>query len=222
LSIQRFRATAVAIFLGTALGLSALVYAVPARTSSTMAHEAHTSSKLNDMRLGNELRKLWEDHITWTRMFIVGAIAELPDTSAAAERLLQNQDDIGDAIKPFYGERAGEKLSKLLRGHILIAADLLQAAKEGDSEAVSTARARWYDNADAIARFLGRVNPENWPHREMRAMMREHLALTLEEATARLQGHWRADIVAYDRIHRQALHMADMMSGIIRQFPERF
>lgn len=57
----------------------------------------------------------------------------------------------------------------------------------------------------------------------MRAMMREHLDLTLAEAVAHLKGDDRADIRAYDRIHRQILGMADMLSdGIAAQFPKRF
>jgi hypothetical protein len=75
------------------------------------------------------MRKLWEDHVTWTRLYIVSAVAGLPDAGATAERLLQNQTDIGNAIKPFYGEAAGERLTALLRPHILIAAELVTAAK---------------------------------------------------------------------------------------------
>src|SRR5678815_2469589 len=71
--------------------------------------------------LRNDMRKLWEDHITWTRLYIVSAAANLPNKDATAQRLLQNQTDIGNAIKPFYGDAAGVKLTGLLKDHILIA-----------------------------------------------------------------------------------------------------
>jgi hypothetical protein len=136
---------------------------------------------------------------------------------------LQNQDDIGNAIKPFYGDAAGEQLSALLRDHILIAAEIIQAAKAGDTSAQNDAIARWYTNADDIAEFLHAANPENWPLKEMKMMMREHLDLTLQEAVAYLTGDHTASIAAYDEIHHQALHMADMLSeGITRQFPKKF
>jgi hypothetical protein len=175
------------------------------------------------LALHDGMRRLWEDHITWTRLFIVSASADLPDLDATTARLLRNQDDIGDAIKPFYGRAAGERLTELLKEHILVAADILAAAKAGDQEAVERHSAAWYRNGNQIGDFLHEANPDNWPRGEMRRMMRKHLDLTLAEAVAHLQGDDRTDIRTYDRIHRQILHMADMLSdGIAAQFPKRF
>lgn len=184
---------------------------------------AQAKPKVNAQAFHDAMRKLWEDHITWTRMVIVSTFADLPDQGPTVQRLLQNQDDIGDAIKPFYGEAAGEQLSDLLRDHILIAAEILQAAKIGDTAALNDAIERWYANADEIAEFLNAANPENWPLEEVRAMLRAHLDLTLEEAVAYLNGDYEASIASYDQVHFQALEMADMLSeGIIRQFPKMF
>jgi len=169
------------------------------------------------------MRKLWEDHVTWTRLFIVSDLAGLPDKEQAATRLLQNQADIGNAIKPFYGDAAGDQLTKLLREHILTAAELLDAAKAGNTAAFEDAKTRWYANADEIATFLNTANPKAWPLDEMKDMMKSHLDLTLAEATARLNGDWSGDVAAYDKIHEQILGMADMLSqGIIHQFPNKF
>lgn len=184
---------------------------------------ARGKSSSRALAFHDAMRKLWEDHITWTRLYIVSAAADLPDQGPTAERLLQNQTDIGNAIKPFYGEAAGNQLTALLRDHILIAVELIEAAKSGDTAAFEAANQRWYANADEIAAFLNAANPKFWPLAEMKAMMREHLDLTLVEASARLQGDYAADIAAYDEIHTQILEMADMLSnGIIRQFPKKF
>jgi len=115
--------------------------------------DAHGKTASPALTFQDAMRKLWEDHITWTRLYIVSTVSDLPDQGPTAQRLLQNQDDIGNAIKPFYGEDAGNQLSFLLRDHILIAADLLQAAKSGDTAAFEAASARWYVNADDIAIF---------------------------------------------------------------------
>src|SRR5438105_1663478 len=131
------------------------------------------------------MRKLWEDHITWTRVFIISAAANLPDKSAATQRLLQNQVDIGDAIKPYYGAAAGDQLTALLKDHILISADVVAAAKANNQAKLADANKRWSANADQIADFLNKANPKNWSDAEMRTMMHDHLTLTTNEAVAR-------------------------------------
>lgn len=204
------------IIVSLLLLASTWTVAFPVRT-------AEAKAKMDAQAFHDAMRKLWEDHITWTRLVIVSMANDLPDTNATVERLLQNQVDIGNAIKPFYGEEAGNQLTALLTDHILIAAEIIQAAKAGDTDTLDDAIARWYTNADAIAAFLNAANPENWPLEEMQAMMREHLNLTLQEAVAYLNGDYAASITAYDQIHVQALEMADMLSeGIIRQFPKMF
>ncbi len=205
--------------------LVAVLLAAAVIATYTAVRPAAASDKIPvvEVAFRNDMRKLWEDHVTWTRLFIVSAAADLPDAGPTAGRLLQNQTDIGNAIKPFYGDAAGEQLTALLRDHILIAADVVAAAKAGDTAAFAAAKGRWYANADDIAAFLASANPQHWPLDSTRAMMHEHLDLTLQEASARLAGDWSADIAAYDQIHLQALHMADMLSdGIIGQFPKAF
>jgi hypothetical protein len=184
---------------------------------------APARAKMDRRAFHDDMRKLWEDHITWTRLVIIGVFEDLPDLDPTVQRLLQNQVEIGDAIKPFYGEEAGEQLTALLTDHILIAAEILQAAKSGDTAALEDAVERWYANGDDIAVFLNSANPKHWPLEEMKAMMREHLDLTLKEAVAYLEGDYDASIAAYDAVHLQALAMADMLSeGIIKQFPRKF
>lgn len=171
----------------------------------------------------DDMRKLWEDHVTWTRLYIVSAVGNLPDKAATTERLLQNQADIGNAVKPFYGAAAGDKLTALLKDHILIAAKLVDAAKANNSTDVETQKTAWNANADEISGFLSGANPKSWPLDPLKSEMRSHLTLTLEEAVAQIQGNYPASVAAYDKVHAQILHMADMLSaGIIRQFPQKF
>ena len=176
-----------------------------------------------ELALRNDMRRLWEDHITWTRLAIISLTTDSPDTEATVGRLLENQTDIGDAIEPFYGEAPGDELTRLLREHILIAADIIAAARAGDGPGVAEGQARWRANADEIAAFLNAANPRSWKLRHMQTMLYEHLRLTTDEVVARLQADWAADVAAYDEIHVQALGMADELStGIIKQFPHRF
>jgi hypothetical protein len=170
-----------------------------------------------------DLRVLWEDHIVWTRLAIISLTTGSPDTDATVGRLLRNQTDIGNAVKPFYGRAAGNKLTAELRKHILIAADVVTAAKAGDAAKLADAQARWRRNADDVAGVLASVNPRFWKLGAMKAEMRKHLALTTDEAVARIKGDWTADVAAYDQVHRHILHMSDALAdGLVAQFPKRF
>ena len=179
----------------------------------------HTAAQL---ALHDEMRRLWEDHITWTRLAIVTFADGSAGFSPTAARLLKNQDDIGDAIKPFYGDAAGDQLTALLRDHITIAVEVLEAAKAHDATAFASAKARWYVNADDIADLLASANPRFWPQSMMRADMREHLDQTLAEAAHELGGDYAASIADYEQVHTHILAMADLLSsGIIRQMRGR-
>jgi hypothetical protein len=184
-------------------------------------HRAGVTQK--ELALRNDMRRLWEDHIVWTRLAIISLTTDAPDTEATVGRLLANQMDIGDAVKPFYGPAAGDELTRQLRLHILIAADVIAAAKAGDGAKLVEAQTRWQANADDIAGVLASVNPRFWKLARMKAEMRRHLDLTTEEVVARLRRDWTADVAAYDEIHDHILHMSDLLAaGLVAQFPERF
>ena len=171
----------------------------------------------------DQMRKLWEDHVTWTRLTIVSAAADLPDTGPTLARLQANQDDIGAAIAPYFGQAAGDQLAALLHEHISGAVTLVLAAKAGDTAEVAAAKDAWYANGQQIAEFLAAANPRYWPLDTMSEMMRMHLDQTLKEATDRLQGNYAADIQDYEKAHLHILEMADQLSfGIIRRFPDQF
>lgn len=136
--------------------------------------------------------------------------------------MLKNQDDIGNAIKPYYGEEGGKQLTDLLYPHIKISAEVVKAARSENTAALDDANKRWYANADEISEFLSKANP-NWKLADMKIMMNTHLKLTTNEAVARIKKDYDADIKAHDAVHMDILKMADMLSeGIIMQFPEKF
>ena len=171
--------------------------------------------------LRQSMRRLWTDHVVWTRAYIVAAVANDPSASAAATRLMKNQEDIGRAVATYYGDAAGNRLTALLKDHINIAVDLVAAAKASDNAKLGDADRRWKANAGEIATFLSGANP-NWPRETLRVMLEEHLRVTTEEAKARLEKRWTDDVRTFDAILDQALHMADALSdGILKQFPGR-
>jgi hypothetical protein len=187
------------------------------------SHSNHHNPYTDECNLRSDMRKLWEDHITWTRNVIFNIIDELPGTNEAVARLLQNQVDIGNAISVYFGASAGNTLTNLLYGHINTAAALLIALDANDTAALNAANTAWYANADSIAHFLHDINPNQWSYQDLFMMMDEHLDLTANEAIARATMNYAADVAAYDSVHMEILEMADFLTdGIINRFPHSF
>ncbi len=172
--------------------------------------------------LKTNLRRLWADHAIWTRQYIVAFAGDSADAGTAATRLLKNQEHLGNAIVPFYGQAAGTALTDLLKQHILIAVDLLAAAKAGDDARFQQEDQKWSHNAEEIAALLSGANPY-WPKADVLDLLNVHLKLTKEEAVARLTGKWDDDVEAFDDIFTEILTVSDTLAdGIIRQFPAQF
>jgi len=173
-------------------------------------------------QLQADMQKVWIDHTIWTRSYIVSAISNRQDQQDVLDRLLRNQQDIGDGIKPYFGEAAGNQLAALLREHIQIAGKIVGAAKAGNQADVKRLEADWHRNADDIAKFLGDANP-NWAFKPLQDMLYMHLQLITEIVLDCLKGNWKADIEATDKNEIHMIHLADMLTkGIIQQFPEKF
>ncbi len=194
------------------IGLLPYQYTYPAPTVISKAQ----------VSLNNYLRLLWEQHVVWTRLTIISIVFGLPDVDLVTNRLLRNPKDFEALLRPLYGDRVASRFADLLTSHLVIAAELVNAAKAGDTRAAADAEKRWYANADEIAAFLGSINPY-WSVQQWKTMLHEHLALTKSEAVNILTGNYAEGITVFDQIEKQALEMADVMAcGIIRQFPNNF
>jgi hypothetical protein len=174
------------------------------------------------VQLQGDLRKLWIDHTIWTRSFIVSAFAGLDDQKDVLGRLLRNQQDLGDAIKPYYGEAAGIKLAELLREHIILAGEVVSAVKSKNQTDLKEYNKEWYRNADDIAKFLSTANP-NWSQKVLQDLLYMHLQLVTDQVTARAMNDWKTDILAFDKGENHIIKLADTLTeGIIKQFTEKF
>jgi len=216
-----FKLITVALFSAAALVSMPVCHAA---TNDAAMHkmEKRVVVRQSSVALQLGMRQLWEEHITYTRNYIISGLAGLEDSQKVAERLLRNQDDIGNAIKPYYGGMAGDKLTSLLRDHILIAANIVTAAKAGDNDGLTKGQKKWHENADDIAAFLSSANP-NWQKSVLTDMLYKHLDFTTSEVVSRLKKDWAADIDAYDKGHAHMLAFADMLTiGIVKQSPRKF
>ncbi|RNB79911.1 glycosyltransferase [Brevibacillus nitrificans] len=177
--------------------------------------------KADSAVLHDEMRKLWTDQVTWTRNYITSSIDGLPDQNKLLERLMQNQVDIGNAIKPFYGEDSGNKLAQLLSEHVLLIGKILDAAKSNNQVELKSHNTEWYQNADDIANLLSGLNA-NWSLNVLRDMLHTHLQLVTDVLDARLNKDWDADFTAFDKGIDHIWRVADVISdGVIKQYPDQ-
>jgi len=203
--------------LAAVVALCLMLPAAPARSQGTDARRSAAAADLQ-----RDMRKLWTDHVVWTRDYIIAATQNQPDATAALNRLMKNQEDVGNAVAKFYGDAAGRQLTTLLKDHIAIAGDIVKAAVANDMSAVKAGDDRWHQNAGQIADFLSKANP-NWPRAAVLDMMNKHLTTTTDELMARLHKDWDADVKAFDAVYDHILMMSDALAdGIVKQFPEKF
>ena len=167
-------------------------------------------------------RLLWMEHVNWTRMTIISIVFQLPDLPFVQQRLLQNATDLGNCLRPFYGDQIADHYAKLIQEHLVIAAQLVTAAVKGDTNTVSAKEKEWYKNADDIVLFLSNINPYLTKD-ALQKMFYKHLELTKNEAVTMIQKNYKADVEVFDEIEAQVLAMSDMIaSAIIMQFFDRF
>jgi hypothetical protein len=209
----------------TLLGMFLVSVLMPGTAGAEANQEAPKANQyvsLPAVQLNNQMRKLWIDHVIWTRNYLVSALAGMEDQEEVLARLLRNQQDLGNAIKPYYGEAAGNKLADLLKEHIAIAGQIVGAAKIGKQADVEKYNKEWYRNADDIAKFLSTANP-NWDFKELQGQLYTHLQLLTQDVVARLSKNWTADINAFDKAEQHIIMLADILTaGIIKQFPSAF
>lgn len=210
----------------TLLSLSIAFSTAPIRAEAHMDDRAVAAKQMiytqSMVQLKGDLRRLWLDHAIWTRNYVISDLAGLENKDKTLARLLRNQKDIGNAIKPFYGEAAGNQLGELMSEHIVIAGKVADTAKIGNTAELDKANKEWYRNADDIASFLSKANP-NWPMKTVQDLMYVHLQMLTEDVKAMLKKDWDADIMWFDKGADHLTMIADVLTdGIIKQFPQKF
>ena len=180
----------------------------------------HHIYSYEEVKLKITMRKLWEDHAIWTRMFIVDLLANFPGIDNTTNRLLKNQEAIGNCMKTFFGDTAGDTLTSLLKDHITITIDLLKAIKAEDATRAVTLETDAVTNAENMATFFSTINP-CYSRDELIEMLDTHLILVKYQFIARMSGDYNADVMYFDMGLHHILMISDcLFRGIIERFFE--
>jgi hypothetical protein len=171
--------------------------------------------------LRETMRKLWTDHAVYTHSYIVAAGSGAPEAISILNRLMRNQEEIGETLGEFYGKPASVRATQLLKQHIAQAGDLYKAMRADDKPKIEAIHKAWHENADAIADLLAGANP-HWRRDELRVMVNRHLEMVADQVAARMKKDWDADTKAYDAGYAHILTLSDALAdGIAKQFPTK-
>ncbi len=120
------------------------------------------------------MRDLWVGHIFWVRnVALMTKLGNPAGAKVAEEQVVQDARDIANAISPYYGQPAADKLFGLLAAHYGAIKEYMTATYAGKKEAQASAKGRLNANAEAIATFLSSANP-NWPKDDLLVALQAH------------------------------------------------
>ncbi|WP_203249205.1 hypothetical protein [Sporosarcina beigongshangi] len=172
--------------------------------------------------LRSTMRRLWGEHITWTRATVSSLVFSLPDVSFVMARLLRSAMDLGGTLRPFYGEEVAKRYSQLLTRYITLVGDFINATLVGNVEKAEVIEKNWFRNGTEITLFLSNINPYLTAV-EFQEMFDEQLMLIKQGMMSMLGKDLKASVDLFDLMEIGALEMADMLSNaIIKQFPYKF
>ena len=169
-----------------------------------------TESEREDsiLRLNEDMRLAWLNHVYWTRMYLMSAVADNADQQAVEERLLETADEITDVFARYLPIATTRQLRNLLTEHIEIAGQIIQALKAKNMSDYDALVKEWYRNANQMAALFASHNPY-FESRETRNMLLNHLDLTREEIEQQVNGEYEQSIDTFRDVEQQALTMAD-------------
>ena len=168
-----------------------------------------------------DVEHLWCKTVDYTRNAIISILSGLDDIDAVTTRLMSLQEDIGNAISPYYGDEAATAVTTLLKQHVTTVVDIVRNIKNGIG--TEELEAALQTNIDAIATFLDSADPDNWPKEVVLGLLKNHVECTLKEVRARFAKNWTADFAAYEECKANIEKLAYAMAGgIVEKFPELF
>lgn len=169
------------------------------------------------------LRDLWLGHVFWVRNVVDARLeGDAAEAKAAEDQVVANARAIADAIAPYYGQAAADRLFGLLAGHWGAISGFLDAARAGDRAGEDAALRQLLANADDIAKFLSGANP-HLPFDTLRGLLGAHGAHHVQQIRQLQAGQYAEEAKTWAAMKDHMYVIADALAGAIaQQFPEKF
>jgi hypothetical protein len=175
----------------------------------------HSDLSLPEIDLKSTIRKLFTDHAVYTS-FVLKSIVDHhdADTKVLLPRLLQNQKDIGEQLKPFIGSSKGNKLTKVLTEHIQLAGAVIKDATYNNPQLEQDIK-KLFNNSDDVAMVLTSINPELLPYEDTQMMFIIHNEFVIDQTLARLSKDYQQEQKLYDAYYNEILLMSDLIADAL-------
>jgi hypothetical protein len=203
--------------------LAATLLAAPVARADMMAMSAPPAGSAKLVATDAAMRGLWVDHIFWVRNVVLATLAKRTAEAKVAEgEVVADAHAIADAIKPFYGDAAGEQLFGLLAGHYGAVKAYLTATAAGDKKGQDAAMGDLLANADKIATFLSGANP-NLPKDTVLGLLQAHGGHHIDQIRQLKAGQYAEEAKTWAAMQDHMYVIADALTGAIaKQFPDKF
>lgn len=179
--------------------------------------EETNDSQMEDSKLNQTLRALWEQLSYWIRMYLVSVSDDMSDGKAVLKRLLQIPEEMEKVFAQYYPPEIVGEMRKVLDQFVNGLAALAPLVKSGSAEEADRQEMQLEQAADRLAEILSNMNI-NYDKEQLREALEEYLLQTKREIVARLSGEFAEDIATFDEVERQALQIADYLArGIVEQ-----
>lgn len=208
----------------TSISLASIAFAVALGTSLPVQAAQHSHSPaaapLSAAQTQDALRDLWVGHVFWVRNVALETIAgNGAAAKAAEEQVVANARQIANAIEPFYGKAASDKLFGLLAGHYGAVKEYLVAK---DTAAQNAAWKKLAGNAEEIAVFLSGANP-NLPIDTLRSLLIAHGGHHVQQIKQLRDKDYTVEAQTWESMKQHMYVIADALTGAIaKQFPAKF
>lgn len=171
--------------------------------------------------LYSDSKHLWGEHVCYTRNAIISILNETKDVEAVSNRLMKNQEAIGELLYPYHDRNDVDAYTAVLKEHVMLAVKLIGALKA--NEGVEDATKAWYDNGEAMLTWMENENPYYWSRIVTKPLWNDHLKYTMTEVTSRIKEEWKDDIEAFDYNHHCMHKWAELYAtGIVYNNMEAF